>query len=121
MDEPFFIRAVCFFDFLSSFLVALWFFHVILSYLTTSIFRGPMLNCFWTECCSFYFAVTPLWKCQQCHCRDLSAKVFPAFSFLLFLKFRSIKSSDTKISGHFNFRTKSLSDIKLSRNFSLLM
>ena len=32
--------------------------HVILSYLTASIFRDPMLNCFWNEFCSFYFTVT---------------------------------------------------------------
>ena len=38
-------------------------------------------------------------------------KVLPALPFLLFKKFRSIKSSDTKILGHFNFRTKSLPEI----------
>ena len=40
-----------------------------------------------------------------------SAEVLPAFSFLLFLKFLSLKSSDTNIFGHFNFQTKSLSEI----------
>ena len=38
-------------------------------------------------------------------------KVLPALSFLVFLKFWSIKSSDTKILGHLNFRTKSMSEI----------
>ena len=38
-------------------------------------------------------------------------KVLPALSFLAFLKFRSIKSSDPKILGDFNFRTKSMSEI----------
>ena len=38
-------------------------------------------------------------------------KVLPALSFFTVLKFRSIKSSDTKILGHFNFRTKSLPEI----------
>ena len=44
-----------------------------------------MLNCFWTECCSFYFAVTPL---------EVSTmpfrKVLPALSFLVFLKLPEI-------------------------------
>ena len=52
---------------------------------------------------------------------DQSAEFLPAFSILLFLKFLSSKSSDAKIFGHFNFRTKSLSEIKLVRNFSFLM
>ena len=38
-------------------------------------------------------------------------KVLPALSFLQFLKFWSIKSSDMKILGHFNFQTKSLPKI----------
>ena len=40
-----------------------------------------------------------------------SRNVSPALFFLLFLKFRSIKSTDTKILGHFNFRTNSLPEI----------
>ena len=39
------------------------------------------------------------------------SKVLPALSFFTVLKFWSIKSSDTKILGHFNFRTKSLPEI----------
>ena len=60
MDEPVFITVVRFFQlfvkFFSSFVV---FLHVILSYLIASSFRDPMLNCFWTEYCSFYFVVIP--------------------------------------------------------------
>ena len=60
IDEPFFIRAMCFFNFLSSFLSSfVVFLHVILSYLTASIFRDSMLNCFLTGCCSLYSVVTP--------------------------------------------------------------
>ena len=38
-------------------------------------------------------------------------KVLPALSFLVFLKVWSIKSLDTKLLGHFNFRTKSMYEI----------
>ena len=38
-------------------------------------------------------------------------KILPALPVLLFLKFRSIKSFDTKILGHFNFRTESLPEV----------
>ena len=83
----------------------MFFLHVILSYLTASIFRDPMLNCFSTECCSFYFAVISFGSaCMQSTVPFRN--VLPALSFSLFLKFRSIKSSDKKILGHFNFRTK---------------
>ena len=87
-----------------------------------------MLNCFWTECSVAFLLLSPPlelstvpFQGQQCHSRDPSAEVLPAFSFLLFSKLRSSKSSDTKIFGHFNFRTKSSLDIKLVRNFSILM
>ena len=77
-----------------------------LSYLTASTFRDPMLNCFWTECCSFYFAVTPFGSVN-----NAILESFASLIFITVLKFRSIKSSDTKILGHFNFLTKSLPEI----------
>ena len=87
-----------------------------------------MLNCFWTECSvAFILLLPPLelstmpFQGQQCHFRDPSAEVLLAFSFLLFSKCGSSKRSDTNIFGHFNFRTKSLSEIKLAKNFSILM
>ena len=55
------------------------------------------------------------------HFKDLSAEISPVFSFLVFLKFRSINVSDTKIFVHFNFWTKSLSEIKPVRNYLFLM
>ena len=96
------------------------FLHVILSYLTASIFRDLMLNCFWTECCSFYFAFTPFGSVNNAILGTVCGSL-ASFPFSLFLTFRSIRSLDTKIFGHFNFRTKSLSEIKLVRSSSFLM
>ena len=91
-----------FFKFLFSFSVVLSFFFM--SYLIASIFRDPMLNCFWTERCSFYFAVTPL---DHAMLGTRLGKSCQLSLFYYFLKFQSIKSSDTNIFGHFNFRTES--------------
>ena len=91
------------------------FLHVILSYLTASIFRDPMLNCFWTECCSFCFAVTPFGSVSNA---SLGTRLRNCCQLSLFTVF---KISVNEKFGYENFRTKSLSEIKLVRNVSFLM
>ena len=73
-----------------------------------------MLNCFWTECSVAFILLFELstMPFQGPVCGSLAS-----FLFLLFSKFRLSKRSDPKIFGHFNFWTKSLSEIKLGPKF----
>ena len=96
------------------------FLHVILSYLAGSIFRDPMLTCFWSIVA--FMLLSPPLNCQQCQFRDNNAILGTRLRKTCYLSlFYCFKISVNKKFGCENFRTKSLPEIKLVRNFSFLM
>ena len=75
----------------------MFFLHAILSYLAASIFRDPMLNCFWTECCSFIL-LSPSLEVATMPFRDPSAESLASLIF-----FGVFKISVNKKFGYENF------------------